>query len=101
MDFKINFNNNKFYNNTMKTKIDWKLIIGVIVYIVIIAIAWGSNKNTIDNNCDDISENKVQIETLKSQSIDSRLQIKGLSTKMEYMIELQKEMNQTLKDIGK
>ena len=78
----------------MKNKFDIKIIIALIVYAVIIGIAVGISQVSTSNNSGDV-------EQLKIQSIDARLQIKGLSTRMEFMIELQKEMNRDIKEMKK
>lgn len=83
----------------MKNKIDLRFILALIVYAVIIGVTWGISQNNISKNDLGIIKNSKSIETLEVQSVESRLQIKGLSVQMDNMIELQKEMNQTLKEI--
>ena len=87
--------------NNNKSKIDYRLLVALIVYAVIIGIAWGVSRNSISTNEGDIGINKVNIKELKDESVKSRLQIKELSIQVEYMIDLQEEMHETLKELDK
>ena len=83
------------------SKIDFRFLIPIILYAVIIGIAWGISRNSIDTNKSDIKINTVDIKELQVKSVKSEVDLKGLSVRMEYMIDLQKEMNETLKTIKK
>ena len=82
-------------------KLDYKFVLMIIVYAVIIGIAWGISRNSIDTNKSDIKINTGDIKELQVKSVKSEVDLKGLSVRMEYMIDLQKEMNETLKTIKK
>ena len=82
-------------------KLDYKFVLMIIVYAVIIGIAWATSQSSIGVNSNDIKVNTVDIKELKTKSVTSEINTNELYIRMEYMIELQKEMNQTLKAIKK
>ena len=82
-------------------KLDYKFVLMIIVYAVIIGIAWAASQSSIGVNSNDIKVNTVDIKELKTKSVTSEINTNELYIRMEYMIELQKEMNQTLKAIKK
>ena len=86
---------------TKLNKIDFKFVLSLIVYAVIIGIVWATSQSSIVTNSDCIDDNKIDIKELQVKSVESKINIKGLSVRMEYMIKLQTEMNETLKTIKK
>ena len=82
-------------------KLDYKFVLMIIVYAVIIGIAWATSQSSIGVNSNDIKVNTVDIKELQVKSVESKINIKGLSVRMEYMIKLQTEMNETLKTMKK
>ena len=98
---KIGENPNKYIKKKIMNKLDIRILIGVIVYAVLIGVAWGISRNNIDNNKISIKVNQNDIVQLENKAIKSEVDIKGLSVRMEYMIALQKEMNERLKDLKK
>jgi len=86
---------------TKLNKIDFKFVLSLIVYAVIIGIVWATSQSSIGTNSDCIDDNKIDIKELQVKSVESKINIKGLSVRMEYMIKLQTEMNETLKTMKK
>ena len=82
-------------------KLDYKFVLMIIVYAVIIGIAWAASQSSIGVNSNDIKVNTVDIKELKTKSVTSEINTNELYIRMEYMIDLQKEMNETLKAIKK
>ena len=82
-------------------KLDYKFVLMIIVYAVIIGIAWATSQSSIGVNSNDIKVNTVDIKELKTKSVTSEINTNELYIRMEYMIDLQKEMNETLKTIKK
>ena len=82
-------------------KLDYKFVLMIIVYAVIIGIAWATSQSSIGVNSNDIKVNTVDIKELKTKSVTSEINTNELYIRMEYMIDLQKEMNETLKAIKK
>ena len=82
-------------------KLDYKFVLMIIVYAVIIGIAWATSQSSIGVNSNDIKVNTVDIKELKTKSVTSEINTNELYIRMEYMIDLQKEMNETLKTMKK
>ena len=93
---------------TKINRLDYKFILSIIVYAVIIAISWATSQSSIGINKDStivnskgIIANEVDIKELQTKSVTSEINTNELYIRMEYMIDLQKEMNETLKAIKK
>jgi hypothetical protein len=82
-----------------KPGIDYRLVIILIAYAIIIGISWGNSQNNINDNSDDILYNKKYIESNGEVIMSNQLDINTLSVQLDNMIDLQKEMNETLKQL--
>ncbi len=86
-------------NEIKKNGLDYKIVIILVVYAVIIGMFWGISQSNINDNSDDIYDNEKHIKTNTDVNVVNQLNINTLSVQMDNMIDLQKEMNKTLKEL--
>ncbi|MBU0778033.1 hypothetical protein KKH23_06405 [Patescibacteria group bacterium] len=73
-------------------------VIQIIIYIMIVGIAWGILQSSVSENRKQSTENKVEIKEMKTISVQAQIDIATLSTKIDNLIEQQKILVKSLEE---
>ena len=73
-------------------------VIQIVIYLLIVGLAWGALQSSVSENKKQTIENKVEIKEMKTISVQAQIDIATLSTKIDNLIEQQKILVKNLKE---
>ena len=71
-------------------------VIQIVIYLLIVGLAWGILQSSVTENKKQSTENKVDIKEMKIESVKAQIDIATLSTKIDNLIKQQQTLIEKL-----